>query len=335
MASNNPAALINEQFHKAGRILVLSHIRPDGDAVGSVLGLGLTLQERGKQVQMVIADGVPSSLKHLPGSDQIRTTPEGDFDLIVGLDCSDLDRLGNALNDLRPPDVNIDHHATNQEFASTNLIDVAAASTTEIVYSHLEEWGLPLTVAAADALLTGLITDTIGFRTSNISPKALRMAADLLEFGSDLSKLYQISLVNRSYEAMRFWGAGLSLLERDGPIIWTTLTMSDRKSAGYSGRDDADLINLLSAITGVEICMVFVEQPNGKVKVSWRSIPGIDVSQVAMSFGGGGHPVAAGAEISGDIESVRFQVLQETNRLIRDNHKQHQMDGIKNESRSD
>ena len=335
MVSSNLVALIKQKFNEAGKILVVSHIRPDGDAVGSVLGLGLALQELGKTVQMVIADGVPTSLKHLPGSEQVRTSPEGEFDLIVSVDCSDLDRLGNAVTKHRPPEINIDHHATNQEFAILNLIDASAVSTTEIIYSHLEEWDLPLTLSAADALLTGLITDTIGFRTSNISPKALRMAADLLEFGSDLSNLYHLSLVNRTFEAMRFWGAGLSLLERDGPMIWTTLTMSDRKLAGYSGRDDADLINLLSAITGVEICMVFVEQPNGKVKVSWRSVPGIDVSQVAMVFGGGGHPVAAGAEITGDVESVRSLVLQETNRLIRDNHKQYQMDGIKNESRSD
>lgn len=329
MDSNNSVALIQDRFQKSGRILVLSHIRPDGDAVGSVLGLGLALQEVGKQVQMVIADGVPVSLKHLPGSELIRNGPNGEVDLIICLDCSDQDRLGNALEGYPLPDINIDHHATNQGFAQINLIDAAAVSTTEIIYTHLMAWGLPLTKMVADALLTGLITDTIGFRTSNISSKALRMAADLLEAGSDLSNLYHLALVNRTFEAIRFWGAGLSLLERDGSIIWTTLSMADRKSVGYGGRDDADLINLLSAISGVEICMVFVEQPNGRVKVSWRSVLGIDVSQVAMSFGGGGHPVAAGAEITGNLEEIRSQVLQETFCLIRDNHKQYHMDGIK------
>ncbi len=329
MVSNSPEALIQDRLQKAGSILLLSHIRPDGDAVGSVLGLGLALLEIGKQVQMVIADGVPVSLKHLPGSDLIRNNPEGSLDLIVCLDCSDQDRWGNALEGYRLPDINIDHHATNRGFAQINLIDAAAVSTTEIIYTHLKSWGLPLTKTVADALLTGLITDTIGFRTSNISPKALRMAANLLEAGSDLSNLYHLALVNRTYEAMRYWGAGLSLLQREGSIIWTTLTLADRKSVGYGGRDDADLINLLSAISGVEICLVFVEQPNGRVKVSWRSILGIDISQVAMSFGGGGHPVAAGAEISGDLDEVRSKVLQETLRLIRDNHKQYDMDGIK------
>lgn len=334
MISNNPASMIKEQIQKAGRILIVSHTRPDGDAIGSVVGLGLALQEIGKQVQMVVADGVPLSLRHLQGSDLIRTTPEGTFDLIVSVDCSDEDRMGSALDDYRTPDINIDHHITNENFGRINLIDPEAVSTSEIIFTYLKLWALPLTRLIADALLTGLITDTIGFRTSNMSPKALRMAADLMEAGSDLSSLYHLSLVNRSYEAMRFWGSGLSLLEREGSIIWTTLTMADRKNAGYGGRDDADLINLMSSIVGVEICMVFVEQPNGKVKVSWRSLPGIDVSQVAMVFGGGGHLVAAGAEISGDLENVRSQVLQETFRLVRNNHKQYQMDGIKNESRS-
>jgi bifunctional oligoribonuclease and PAP phosphatase NrnA len=329
LVSSNPADLIKDRFQRAGRILVVSHIRPDGDAVGSVIGLGLALLEINKHVQMVIADGVPLSLRHLTGSELVRNTPDGAFDLIVSLDCSDLGRVGNVLEGYGSPDINIDHHITNQNYADVNFIDGEAVSTTEIIYYHLEEWALPLTRSVADALLTGLITDTIGFRTANITPKALRMAADLLESGSDLSNLYQLSLVNRSYEAMRFWAAGLSVLERDGSIIWTTLTMADRKGAGYSGRDDADLINLLSAINGVEVCMVFVEQPNGNVKVSWRSLPGIDVSQVATYFGGGGHPAAAGAEISGDLDTVRSQVLQETFRLIRDNHKQYQMDGIK------
>ena len=328
MVSNNTADLIRAEFQEAGNILVISHIRPDGDAVGSVLGLGLALQEIGKQVQMVIADGVPSSLKHLTGSDLIRTTPKAGYDLAVSVDCSDLDRLGSILEANRSPDINIDHHITNQAFGRIDLIDAGAVSTTEIIYSYLNSFGLPLTKAVADALLTGVITDTIGFRTANISPKALRMAADLMEAGADLSNLYQLSLVNRSYEAARFWGAGLSLLEREGSIIWTTLTLTDRKTAGYRGHDDADLINLLSAITGVEICLVFVEQPKGKVKVSWRSLPGIDVSQVAMIFGGGGHPAAAGAEISGEMDQIRSLVLQETFRLIRDNHKQYHMDGI-------
>lgn len=322
---------IRDRFATADRILIISHIRPDGDAVGSLLGLGLSLQARGKIAQMVIDDGVPSSFRHLNGSDSVRNRPEGDFDLCVTLDCSDLMRTGEALTGYGIPDINIDHHATNSNFGRINFVDRQAVSTTEIIIDHLENWGLPINLDIADALLTGLITDTIGFRTANITPKALRMAARMMETGSDLSRLYHQALLTKSFQALRFWGAGLSTLERDGPMVWTTLTMAERIAAGYGGRDDADLINLMSAIEDAKIWIIFVEQPNGNIKVSWRSQPGIDVSKVAMGFGGGGHPAASGAEISGSIDQVRTDVLQDTFRLINDNHKQIEPNGMKNE----
>ncbi len=321
---------IGELLRRANRILVITHIRPDGDAVGSLLGLGLALQEAGKQVEMVISDGVPVSLRHLSGSELVRNTPSGNFDLAVVVDCSDLPRTGKALQEYGTPDINIDHHATNQYFAHVNLIDLKAASTTQILASHLKAWQLPMSRVVAEALLTGIITDTIGFRTANVTPTVMRITARLMEAGCDLSDLYLKGLVNRSYEALRFWGAGLSKLEKEGPVIWTTLTMADRQAAGYGGRDDADLINLLTTINDARIFIVFVEQPNGNVKVSWRAQPGVDISQVAMEFGGGGHPAASGAEIVGNLSEIRSTVLDKTIRLLSNNH-QYQLDGAKNE----
>ncbi len=331
MTNSSPVEAIRRRIAVADRILLVSHIRPDGDAVGSLLGLGLSLQELGKTVQMVIDDGVPSSFRHLTGSELVRNRPDGDFDLCITLDCSDLARTGEALAVYGPPDINIDHHATNQNFARINLVDTQAVSTTEIIAAHLEVWGMSINLDIANALLTGLVTDTIGFRTANITPTALRLAAMLMETGSDLSGLYHRALLTKSFQALRFWGAGLSTLERDGPVVWTTLTMADRMAAGYGGRDDADLINLMSAIDDAEIWVIFVEQPNGNIKVSWRSQPGIDVSAVAMGFGGGGHPAASGAEISGSVDEVRTQVLRDTFRLVNENHKNYILNGMKNE----
>lgn len=330
---SNVVGMIGDRINNSRRILVISHIRPDGDAVGSLIGLGLSLAERGKQVEMVISDGVPQSLRHLTGRDLVRNSPSGLFDLAIALDCSDLSRTGRALQDYGVLDINIDHHATNQNFAGLNLVDDGAVSTTQILAENLEAWNLPLTKSVADALLTGLITDTIGFRTANVTPEVMRIVAHLMEAGSNLSGLYHQGLVNRSYEAVRFWGAGLTRLERQGPVIWTTLTMADRQAAGYGGRDDADLINLLTTINDVSICLVFVEQPNNKVKVSWRCQPGLDISKVAMEFGGGGHPVASGAEIPGALEEVRAVVLEKTIQLAKNNHQYH-MDGLRNEQRT-
>jgi len=311
-------AKIRRKIRTSQRVLVATHVRPDGDAIGSLLGLGLALRQAGKSVQMLSTDGVPVSYRHLPGSQDIIQRPEGEFDLTIVLDCSDQDRAGKNFNGFNPPDLNIDHHVTNLLFAKLNLVDTTAVATAEILAGNLGGWDLPMTPDVAAALLTGIITDTLGFRTSNMTPKVLRLAADLMEVGAALPDLYQRSLVERSFEAMRFWAAGLAKLEREGPIVWTTLSMADRQGTGYPGRDDADLINELSAITDAAVSIVFVEQPSGNIKVSWRAQPGIDVSAIALRFGGGGHPSAAGAEVEGTLDDVRQRIILETRQLIRE-----------------
>lgn len=306
----------NQQMRTAQRSLILSHIRPDGDAIGSLLGLGLSLQALGKDVQMVLADGVPANFRGLHGSNQIRNHPEGAFDLIVVVDCSDLKRVGNALNGYVRPHINIDHHPTNLNFAGINLVETEAVATAEMLAQFLSRFDFPITPQVADALLYGLIADTLGFRTYNMTPRALRIAADLMEAGGDLSNLYYRALIRRSFEAARFWGAGLSTLQRQGRVIWASLTQADRRAVGYQGRDDADLINVLSTIEDADVAIVFVEQANDRIKVSWRAQPGIDVSKIALQFGGGGHAAAAGAEIEGTLEQVQAQVLAVTQSIF-------------------
>lgn len=315
--------IANKQLQSARRILVVSHIRPDGDAVGSLLGLGLSLQAAGKDVQMVLADGVPKNFNHLAGIEQVRHKPEGSFDLIAVVDCSDMKRVGDALNGYSIPDLNIDHHPTNLEFARLNIVNQDAAATAEMLAEFLPKLSLPMTQPVAAALLNGLITDTLGFRTVNMSPKVLRIAADLMEVGVDLPTIYQKALLDRSYEALRYWGVGLAKLKREGLLVWTSLSLEDRRSVEYPGRDDADLINILSTIEEAGVVVIFIQQTGGKVKVSWRSQPGYDVSQIALMFGGGGHKVAAGAEVSGDLEEVQEKVLKITRKLFAESVNQH------------
>jgi len=307
---------IGQELHRAKRILIASHIRPDGDAVGSLLGLGLALQEAGKTVQMVLADGVPASFRHLKGSEQVVKRPSGEFDLIVVVDCSDSQRTGEVVSALGVPDINIDHHITNLNFARLNLVMPNTVATCAILAKYMPLWNLPITPPIASALLTGLISDTLGFRTSNMTPEALRLAAGLMDLGTDLPELYNRALVRRSFEAARYWGAGLSRLTRQGRLVWTSLTLADRSPAGYPGNDDADLINILSTIEEADIAMIFVEQHGGKVKVSWRAVPGVDVSAVALRFGGGGHAAASGAVIPGSLDEVQGQVIPATLALL-------------------
>ncbi|MEW6567062.1 MAG: bifunctional oligoribonuclease/PAP phosphatase NrnA [Chloroflexota bacterium] len=315
---------MKEGFDDAGRIVasascpaVVSHVRPDGDAVGSLLALTLSLRLLGKPVTPVLADGLPARYKFLPGAELLsRTLPE-QADVIVAVDCSDAARLG--LPSSVPPDrlaINIDHHATNTRFAGLNLVDVNAVATAEILYRWIIHQGFPLDRQVATNLLLGVVTDTIGFRTPNVTPQTLRLAAELVERGAPLAEVYDRGLNRRSSAAARYWGHGLQRLERDGGLVWTFLSAEDRRRSGYPGLDDADLINLLSAVDGAQVAVIFVEQPGGKVKVSWRSGANLDVARLAQEFGGGGHEPAAGAMIDGGLDEVVGRVLSATRSFL-------------------
>jgi bifunctional oligoribonuclease and PAP phosphatase NrnA len=309
--------VIKERLEKSKNVLIASHVRPDGDAIGSLLGLGLALLDAGKSVQMVLADGLPSSFKHLEGSERIVKEPTGEYDTFITVDSADFKRVGKAFENLGQPDINIDHHKTNEKFGKLNLIEPEEVATAAILARHLPEWGYNITRPISAALLTGIITDTLGFRTANTNSSALRLCAMLMETGVDMTDLYMNALVKKSLPAARYWGAGLSRLEQQNGIVWATLTLNDRRLAGYSGNDDADLINMISAIEGNKVGMIFVEQSDNHVKISWRALePGIDVSQVAKHFKGGGHAAAAGADIPGGLTEIQPLVLKTTQEML-------------------
>jgi phosphoesterase RecJ-like protein len=309
--------VIKERLDKSQKVIIASHVRPDGDAIGSLLGLGLALQQTGKSVQMVLVDGVSASFRHLEGSGLIVREPSGEHDTFITVDCADFKRVGKAFENFGQPDINIDHHKTNEMFGKLNLIEPEEVATSAILANHLPEWGYQITKPVAAALLTGIVTDTLGFRTSNTNPSALRLSAMLMETGVDMADLYMKSLVKKSFPAARYWGAGLSHLEQKNGIVWATLTVADRKRSGYGGNDDADLINMVSAIEGNKVGMIFVEQNDHQVKVSWRALEsGIDVSAVAQYFKGGGHAAAAGADIPGALSEIQPLVLKTTQEML-------------------
>jgi phosphoesterase RecJ-like protein len=306
---------ISAQFEHAQRILIASHIRPDTDAAGSLLGLGLALLNKGKSVQMVLEDGA-DKFQYLPGFEHVTRAPSGETDMIIVVDCSDADRVGSVLDHYGQPDLVIDHHKTNLEFGAINLVEPDQVATAAILVDHMPEWGLALTSEVAMALLAGIVGDTIGFRTPNVDAQVLRKAAQLIDLGADLTRVYNEELVMRPFEAVRYWGAGLNRLERENGLVWTSLTLADREAAGYATDDDADLVNVLSSVRDAEIAIIFVEQPGGTVKVSWRTRPGLDVSEIAYRFGGGGHAAAAGADIVGGLAEVKARVIRETLLLL-------------------
>jgi phosphoesterase RecJ-like protein len=313
---------IKERLEKSMNVLIVSHVRPDGDAVGSLLAMGLALRDAGKSVQMVLVDGVPASFKYLEESELIVKEPQGEHDTFITVDSADFRRVGKIFENFGQPDINIDHHKTNERFGKLNLIESEEVATAAILTRHLPEWGYTITKPIAAALLTGIVTDTLGFRTSNTNPSALRLCATLMETGADMAELYMKALVLKSFPAARYWGAGLSSLEQKDGIVWGTLTLEDRKVSGYSGNDDADLINMISAIDGNQVGMIFVEQDDNHVKISWRALePGIDVSKVAKHFKGGGHAAAAGADIPGSLSEIQPLVLKTTQEMLFNSHR--------------
>ena len=309
---------IKDRLAVANKIVIASHVRPDGDAIGSLLGLGLALQEAGKSVEMVLTDGIPAAFRFLEGYELVKKEASGGHDTFITVDCADFKRTGKVFENFGQPDINIDHHKTNENFGKINLIEADEVATAAILTNYIPAWGFKITKPVAAALLTGIITDTLGFRTSNTTPEALRQAATLMEAGVNLPEIYMQSLVRKTYPAAKYWGAGLSSLETKDGIVWGTLTLADRKIAGYGGNDDADLINMISAIDNHKVGMVFVEQANNHVKISWRALDSnVDVSPVAKHFNGGGHAAAAGADIEGSLVDVQKEVLTKTRELLK------------------
>jgi phosphoesterase RecJ-like protein len=307
--------LIKEKLANAQHIGITAHIRPDGDAIGAVLGLGLSLITAGKKVEMVLRDGVSQSFRHLEGNELVTRQFKEECDLYIVLDCSDLKRTGGVVEN-KKIGLAIDHHITNENFAEVNLILPDAVATCEILTDRLPCWELPVTTAVARALLTGIISDSIGYRTSNTTSKSLRLSADLMDLGANISDLYNKALIYRSYAATNYWGYALARLQHEDNLIWTSLTLQDRAISGYTGNDDADLTNVLSSIDPLDVAVLFVEQKADLTKVSWRARPGLDISSLAASFGGGGHPAAAGAEINGTLAEVQAKVLDATKKYL-------------------
>jgi phosphoesterase RecJ-like protein len=287
-----------------GRVVILTHTRPDGDAIASLLSLCVSLDLVGYEVVGFLPEKIPQRYKFLPGSDQVTTLFPETADLLIAVDSADVMRLGFPSNmQVSKIDVNIDHHSSNSYFASINKILVLL--------------GFPINIDVATLLLAGLVTDTIGFRTENVTPDVLRFAAKMQETGAHLAEIQMRALNEKSFAAVRYWGCGINRIAQKNDVVWTSLRLEDKEKSGYSGLDDADLVNLLSAIEGMRVAVILVEQPGGRVKVSWRSSSGINVSKMAERFGGGGHHAAAGAMIEGDLEKVTNDVLDVTFLMVK------------------
>ncbi len=308
---------------QARRVLLCTHAQPDGDAIGSSLGLAHALESAGRTATVACADRPENALASLPGAERIMTDlaplypPDGPlpWDLIIVLDASGLGRLGalyerHRLLFQRLPLINLDHHVTNERFGLVNLVDPAAAAAAEVVMLLLERLGLRPNRPAAPCLLMALMTDSLSFQTESTSSRTLRLAAALVDAGAPLAALAATFRQRPPGNAL-VWSKALPSLQfaAGGRIAWVEVPRDVVASSG-PGADSSGLSGFAGNIAGVDVGMVIEEGPDGVIYVGLRSQT-VDVAALAAAFGGGGHRRAAGCHFPppATIEDVRARLL--------------------------
>ena len=298
----------------AKRIGLLSHTRPDGDAIGSVLALGSALRGIGKEVILLNEDGVPEMLQFLPGWEEVRTPedfPDGvEVDALIILDTGSRQRAGEiALATFGgwKTEINIDHHASNPGYGDVNLIDTVSPATGQIVYQLIREMDWPLDEVARDALFVAISTDTGSFRFPATTAETYRIVADLVDAGADVGslsqKLYE-SYPLRRLELLRELMRDMEIREQ-GKLAFFKLPRSVSEQLELQGSDTEGLIDLIRSIDSVQVAVLFEELEDGKIRISARSkSPSMDVGAICTSFGGGGHQLAAGTRMKGPLDEA-------------------------------
>jgi len=312
------APAIAAELERAGRILLLSHINPDGDAIGSMLGLRHALRDLGKTPIALASSDIPSYAETLPGIEHVQVYTPGtalpEADLIWMVDTASLERVGpvhteHAEHLRAQPLVIVDHHVTNDGAGRVNLIMSQAASTAEVLYLLLRALEAPISPEAATCLLLGLTTDTQSFQTNSTNPQSLHVAAELLKAGAQHRAVVDAVYYATPYSTVQLIGQALSRIERDGALIWTYVSQEMLRQTGAEDEASDDVVQVMQRVAGVRACILFKERAGGDIKISLRSSPGIDVAAIAKTWGGGGHTQAAGATLAMDLDAARREVI--------------------------
>jgi bifunctional oligoribonuclease and PAP phosphatase NrnA len=300
----------------AQTVVLACHVNPDGDALGSLLGLGLGLEKLGKTVTLLSADGVPVPYRFLPEWGRIATEApktESAFDLAIGLDAGEFARLGASTVALSQAKtlIDIDHHVTGKEFGQIKLIDAQTASTAELVFDVLNALGIELTREIAQCLLCGVLTDTGGFRFTNVQPRTMLVGAALIAAGASPTEVYESVYENKTLAAQKLLGRALASLSvtEDKKIAWAAVTQKDFLETHATDNDSDGIANAVRIVRGVEVAIFLRESDNGSFRVSLRAQPGWDVASVAAKFGGGGHKLAAGCTVAGPLDAAVSALL--------------------------
>lgn len=309
-------ARIGEALRKVQGVLITAHERPDGDAIGSAIALDLALRYLGIRTVVMLADPVPEVYRFLKGADSILLpSPLGwQPEVVVALDSTEWERVGEFIQKYLPDTlaINIDHHASNKEFADLNWVDVNAAATGEMVLDLIRHLQVPIDPDMASALYTALATDTGFFQHGNTTPQVLSKCAMLAELGANPHFISEQIHEYKSFESLRALGFALSSIKLSpkGYVAWIDLSLEDMKRLQVKEEELEGFVNYPKSIKGVEIGILFREVETNKVRVGLRSRGQVDVSAIAQMFGGGGHYRAAGCTVEGALDEVVEQVVR-------------------------
>jgi phosphoesterase RecJ-like protein len=314
---------IIRQIRKSRHVLIASHLDPDGDAVGSLIAVGLALGKLNKKTTLYNASPIPAVYRFLPSVERIvrRIKKTNPYDTAIILDCGDLSRIGeaSAAVDQIPDIINIDHHISNTRFGNLRLIDTAACATAEIVYHLIKELAVPIDKAIATSLYTGILTDTGSFRFSNTNQAAFAISRELTEAGVEPYHVAQHVFGTYPLERIKLLNLALNSIEisKNGKLSMMTVTKGMLAETGTQAEDVDGLINYARRIKHVKVAALIQELKNGsagpgagtRYHVSLRSDGTVDVADIAGSFGGGGHVSAAGFQIESTLPSLKSEII--------------------------
>lgn len=309
---------IGEVLRKHQRFVVLSHVRPDGDALGSELALGLSLKKLGKDVRVWNEEGMLEKYSFLPHADLVTKAPADpeEVDVVVALDTAIQNRLGNTAAAIKSAKVwiNIDHHPSNPGYGDLVCIDPSAPATGQILFELLKTQNFPIDRDIATNLYVAISTDTGSFQYSNTTARTFEIAAELVRAGVDVGQISQLTYENyprRRVELLREL-LGTMRFDANDRVASFKLSLATAKKLGVLPEDNEGLIDHLRAIHGVIAAIFFEELSDGKVRVSMRSKnEKVNVCAICEKFGGGGHVLAAGARVKGTLAEVEKKILEE------------------------
>ncbi len=317
MSENCSFSQIADLLRKKQSFVVVSHIRPDGDALGCTLAMGLCLRQLGKDVTLWNEDGCLEKFAWLPHSELVQQPPDTPrkFDVALVLDTAVKDRVGKCLGAIAHADVwvNIDHHVSNPRFGDLNYIDATSPATGQILFELFRQCGLPLTYEMADNLYVAISTDTGSFQYPNTTARTYEIGAELVKLGVNVGALSQRlyeSYPRRRIELLKSLLNALQFSSNDR-VASFALTQQTSRALGVKPDDNEGLIDTIRAVEGVIVAVFFEEMEDGRVRVSLRSKdPRADVCKVALQFGGGGHTLAAGIRMKGSLSDAQSKILQ-------------------------